>query len=51
MARTVRRKAWHRSGDELEQLMVICSGRVRVEQDGQAVEELAAGHLIGGMPF
>ena len=40
-----------RQGDELERLMVICSGRARVEQDGKAVEELGAGQFIGGIPF
>ena len=38
-------------GQELERLMVICSGKACVMKDGKAVEELGAGQFIGGIPF
>lgn len=37
-------------GDELDRLMVICSGKVRVE-GGKQVEELRDGQFVGGVSF
>ncbi|MCZ6729714.1 MAG: cyclic nucleotide-binding domain-containing protein [SAR324 cluster bacterium] len=38
-------------GDQLERLMVICSGRASVVTDGKTVDELGAGQFIGGISF
>lgn len=38
-------------GDQLDRLMVICSGRARVMQDGKVMDELKDGQFIGGIPF
>lgn len=38
-------------GDTLDRLMVICAGKACVVKDGRAVEELQAGHFVGGIPF
>ena len=38
-------------GQELERLMVICSGKARVEKHGSTVEALGDGQFIGGIPF
>jgi hypothetical protein len=40
-----------RRGEELDQLIVLASGRVRVEADGKTLSELRAGCLVGEMSF
>lgn len=40
-----------RRGEELDQLTVLVSGRVRVESDGRPVAELRPGCLVGEMGF
>ena len=40
-----------RRGEELGELIVLASGRVRVETDGKTLAELRAGCLVGEMSF
>ena len=45
------RECFIRQGDVLDRLMLICTGKARVIEDGKEVEELGDGRFIGGIPF
>jgi len=38
-------------GQELDRLMVICTGAAQVVRDGKTVDKLGDGQFIGGIPF
>jgi CRP/FNR family transcriptional regulator, cyclic AMP receptor protein len=38
-----------RQGTQCNKMYVVCSGRVRIERDGQTIEELSAGDSFGEM--
>ncbi|AKV00069.1 Cyclic nucleotide-binding domain protein [Labilithrix luteola] len=40
-----------RGGEELDRIMVLASGRVRIEQNGAPIRELMAGCFVGDMSF